>query len=545
MATAAAVRRAPAAGARYRAWLALTRGALREARARTLGFAYLFAAVTYINPVSYRHAYPTVAERLGFAHSFAHNKAVVLFYGKAFDLLTVGGYTAWRSGGTLVIFAAVFGVLAAVRVSRATEDSGQAELVLATAVSRTTMLAAGGTAILLQAGMLWTAALAGLLAAGLPVGASAYLALAIVSVVPVFAGLGLLVSRLAPSRRIAVELGSGLVALALLLRVIADTSGSAAWLRWATPLGWAEEMRAFTGARPAVLLAALAASAVSGLWAARLGAASDVGTGLLEARDSADPRLRLLSSPTALALRLERGGVTVWLLATALFAFVVGVVSNSVSSAGISPQLRRTLARLGAGDVLRPAGYIGFAFIFFVLVVCLFAVAQVAAARHEEAGGVLDSLLSLPVGRRRWLAGRLGLALAGAAAIALTAGLLSWGGAVIQGVSVSFPRMLEAALNCLPVAILFLGLVALAYAIAPRAAVGLGYGLAVVAFLWQLTGSLLGAPKWLLDATPFAHVAAVPAQSLRVGAAGVMVAIGLTAAGAALLAFGRRDLTGA
>ena len=57
-----------------------------------IGFAYVFAAVSYIQPVGYRHTYPTLAERLGFAHSFGDNKAVVLFYGKAYDLLTVGGY---------------------------------------------------------------------------------------------------------------------------------------------------------------------------------------------------------------------------------------------------------------------------------------------------------------------------------------------------------------------------------------------------------------------------------------------------------------------
>ena len=46
------------------------------------------------------------------------NKAIRLFYGAPHDLLTVGGYTAWRVGGTLAIFAAAFGLLAAVRALR-------------------------------------------------------------------------------------------------------------------------------------------------------------------------------------------------------------------------------------------------------------------------------------------------------------------------------------------------------------------------------------------------------------------------------------------
>ena len=79
----------------------------------------------------------------------------------------------------------------------------------------------------------------------------------------------------------------------------------------------------------------------------------------------------------------------------------------------------------------------------------------------------------------------------------------------------------------------------------PRASAGIAYGLVTVTFLWQLSGSLLGAPKWLVDLTPFAHVGLVPAQSFRLDAALVMLAIGAASAIAALGVFRRRDLLGA
>jgi ABC-2 type transport system permease protein len=104
--------------------------------------------------------------------------------------------------------------------------------------------------------------------------------------------------------------------------------------------------------------------------------------------------------------------------------------------------------------------------------------------------------------------------------------------------------MLEAGANCLPTALLFLGLPALAYAFAPRASGPLAYGLVTVTFLWQLVGSLLGAPQWLVGLTPFAHVGLVPAQPFRAAAAAIMVAIGAAAAIAALWRFRRRDLVG-
>src|SRR5579862_150420 len=254
MATAAGIGSRVALRGSAGVFVALVRRALRDARARTLGFGYLFLAVSYIQPVAYRHTYATLSDRIGFAHSFANNKAVVLFYGKAYDLLTVGGYSAWRVGGTLAIFAAVFGMLAAVRALRAEEEAGRAELVLSAPIGRSTTFAAALTAIAATTVLLWLAGFAGLLAGGLPAGGSAYLALAVASVIPVFAAVGALISQLAATKRMAIELGGAAVALSFLLRVIADTASGASWVSWLTPLGWAEQLRPFTGARPVALL---------------------------------------------------------------------------------------------------------------------------------------------------------------------------------------------------------------------------------------------------------------------------------------------------
>jgi ABC-2 type transport system permease protein len=69
--------------------------------------------------------------------------------------------------------------------------------------------------------------------------------------------------------------------------------------------------------------------------------------------------------------------------------------------------------------------------------------------------------------------------------------------------------------------------------------------LVTVAFLWQLAGSLLGAPTRLVDVTPFEHVGLVPSQPFRAGPALVMLAIGALSALAAIGLFRRRDVVGA
>jgi ABC-2 type transport system permease protein len=159
---------------------------------------------------------PTRRSRAGFAfaHSFADNKAIRLFYGVPHDLLTVGGYTAWRVGGTLAIFAAVFGLLAAVRALRTEEDTGRMELVLAGVVGRRDGVSLGdGRDRGGHPDPVASRSSPALLAGGLPAGGSAYLALATASVVPVFVGVGAVASQLAPTRRMALELGGAVVGL--------------------------------------------------------------------------------------------------------------------------------------------------------------------------------------------------------------------------------------------------------------------------------------------------------------------------------------------
>jgi ABC-2 type transport system permease protein len=522
----------------------LARRAFRDARTRTIAFALLFALYAYVQPAGFRSAYPTVADRQSFAASFADNLGLRLFYGEPHDVVSVSGYSAWRVGGTLAIAAAVFGLLAAVRALRSEEDAGRMDAVLAAGVGRRTVYGGALAAIGAGAAGLWLAEFAGFVLGGLPLGGAAFLALATATVIPVCAGVGALACQLAPNRRVALQLGGAVVGLFFVLRVVADTAGGAGWLRWATPLGWAEELRPFTGARPLVLLLPLAASAGLLLVAGRIAARRDIGTGMLPARDRSAPRLGLLSSPTAQALRGERGGLIVWAGGVGLFAFVLGVVAKGVTSADIPAGAREEVAKLGTGSIATPTGYLAFVFIFFVLAVSLFVVAQVGAARHAEAEQQLETLFALPVGRAGWLGGRLLLAAGAAAAISLVAGLLTWAGAAASGVSVSLPRMLEAGANCLPVALLFLGVAALAYALAPRSSGTIAYGIVVVAFVWQLVGALLDAPSWLVDLTPFAHVALVPTQPFRAGDAAVMLAIGGLAALPAVGAFRRRDLLG-
>ena len=126
-------------------------------------------------------------------------------------------------------------------------------------------------------------------------------------------------------------------------------------------------------------------------------------------------------------------------------------------------------------------------------------------------------VLALPASRSRWLAGRLGLAVGGVLALSLAAGLLAWAGAAIQGAGISLATMIEAGLNCLPAAILFL--------VARRAALRAGSARRHRGSPSRSSRDLrvaaverdLGAPDWLRELSPFEHVGLVPAQPLKGG----------------------------
>lgn len=523
---------------------AVTRRALRTGRARDLSFAALFLLVAYGVSAGYRHSYPTHHARVVFAGTFTDDKTARLFYGTPHDLATVGGYAGWRVAGLGAVVASIWALVAAIRSLRGEEDAGRAEIVLAGELSRGGAFAANLAALGAAAAGLWLALFAGLLVANLPVGGSAYLALAALAPAPLFAGVGMLVSQATPTRRLALQLGGGMLLVAFVLRVLADTISSVDWMRWVTPLGWAEELRPFAGSRPSMLLPLLAAGALALGAAAAVAVRRELGSSLLRASDAAPPRMALLSSPTAQALRADLGTLAAWALGIGFFALIFGLSSTEFNADNISHSAERQLHKLGGASLVTAKGALSFYFIFFALAFGLFMCSQVAGVRRAEADQELDTLLALPFGRRRWLYGRLALALFAVTTLALVAAVFAWAGAAARGADVSFADLVAAAANCLPAAALFLALGALAIALAPRAGVGLIYGLVSVAFVWQLFGALVGAPTAALALSPFHDIGLVPAEPFALVGALVMAALAVLSLAAALRVFEARDLAG-
>jgi polyether ionophore transport system permease protein len=527
---------------------ALLRHHLRSIRRGSLIWAFVFALLVVTSAAGYRTTYETPAERLVLVHTLGENAGLQAIFGHAYALDTVGGFTAWRAGGLLALAGGIWGLLVATRLMRGEEEEGRFELVLAGTLrparaAAVVLVALAAGAFTVFVGATIGALLGGSGSGGWSAAQSLYCGMALTMPVVVFMAVGALWSQLAGARRLAAALAGGTFGVAFLLRVAADSSPSAEWLRSFTPLGWAEQLRPLTGEEPLALLPLLALIAL--LCAASLLVAGrrDLGSSPIRAVDERPPRLTGLSSVPGQVARTGWLTAAGWAASLGIAAFIFGLISKGVAKiAEESPSFQRAASHIRGANLLTAGGYVGVTFLMIMAALSVLVATEISAAREEEASERLDELLVRPVGRREWLASRLGVGLAFVGATALSVALFGFLGTVAAGADVGIVKLLEGALNCIPVPVFYMGLGTLALGLIPRAAPPVALGLVAGLFLLELLGSAIGLPDWLLWLSPFDHVAFVPGGSIDVAPALIMAGIGALAALGGIEAFARRDL---
>jgi ABC-2 type transport system permease protein len=524
--------------------------ARRAVRSGTLWGA-IFGLYVYASAAGYAASYPSLAARRRLATSFGANAGLAALLGPARRLETVAGFTAWRTMGVLTIVGAIWGLLLATRMLRGEEDAGRWELMLS---GQTTRRRAAGQAIAgMGAGLmaLWTVTALSTVAAGstskvsFSVTASLYLATSLMAGASLALAVGLLAGQLAATRRQANSVGAATLGLAFLVRMAADSSSSLAWLRWASPLGWPEELHPFTGSSPlAWLPIALLVGGLTG-GAILIAGRRDLGASALPSRDSPPSHTALLTGPAGLTARLGAGVALGWTAGLAALGLMLGLVAQSASTAiSGSAEIEKAIGRLG-GHRGGAAAYLGVAFLIAATLVSFAAAGQIAATRSEEAQGYVDHLLVQPVSRSRWLLARLAFAVSLVVGTSVVAGLFAWIGATTQNSGVGLGQLLQAGLNVAPPAVLVLGIGALVFGASPRIAPAVTYGVVAWSFLVEFLASVIRSNQLLIDTSIFSHIAPAPAANPNWAATAWLVGLGLAAAGAGVLGFDRRDLASA
>ena len=529
-----------------RAWMRAVQLTLRVQWRQAATWTAVFAIAGVAGAEGYKAAYPTAASRLSFVRSVQGNYGLQALYGVARRIGTVGGFTTWRTTWMLGLLAGAWGLLASTGVLRGEEEAGRRELVLSGLLTSRRAMAADLAALAvlpLGSSALYGASLA---AVGLPVGGAFLLAGGTLAVGAFFAGVGSVTAQAFPDRRHAMGSAGALLGASFLVRVLADGTRTLGWLRWATPLGWLENLRAFAGTDAAAGVPLLAGAIVLVAVAARLAAVRDLGRGLLPECDRSRVRSHELGGMAGFTVLTARGAVVGWSAGIGLYSFVVGLLTKDLTDL-LRQQvaLRSMLGRLGVASLVRPQDLLGLMFAFVVLPVALFAVTQVGAVRDEESSGRLDAILARSVGRVRWMLTRLAASILGVVIVAVVSGVLAWAGASVHDSGVPLLSMLTAGFNCVPAAVLFLGVAAAAFGIVPRATAPVGVGVVVASYLVELVGALTKAPGWVLDLSAFHHVAPSPAAQVGVEAAVAMTVVGLVGVAAGAAALRRRDVIGA
>jgi ABC-2 type transport system permease protein len=543
-----ALRRPVSAGRHPGAVIVLSTGR-RAVRSAAL-WGYVFGLTIASSAWGFASAYKTVAQRARIAALFGQNTGLAAMNGPARQIQTVPGYTAWKSLMFLALVGSVWGLLTGTKLLRGEEDAGRWELLLAGRTTRRRAVGQALTGLGAGAAVLWaltaviTVVAGRLPKIGIPAGPALFFTTAAVAPAVMFLAAGALASQLAATRRQAAGYAGAALGACYAVRMVADSGMGLQWLRWATPLGWVEELRPFTGPRPLALLPIAALVVVMGGLSVYLAGRRDLGASIVQERGNPRPHTWLLTGPAGLAARLMRPATLGWAAAIGALALLMGSIAEQGGKAlTSSPGAERVFSRLGAHGG-SAAAYLGFTFLTVGWLIAFMAAGQVTAARAEEAEGRLDHLLVRPVSRSSWLAGRVALAAAALAAGGLLAGLFAWAGAASQQTGVSLPSMLGAGISVVAPGLCVLGIGVLAVGLWPRATSAVTYGVLTWSLLIELAGGFFSSSHWLLDTSVFHHLAAAPAVSPNWASAAVLVAIGTAAAVLGGVAFTRRDLTG-
>jgi ABC-2 type transport system permease protein len=511
----------------------------------------VFGATIAASASSYSSLFPTLASRIKFALPFEGNAAWAALFGPLRRLDTVAGYTAYKSGMTVIILGAIWGLLLATRELRGEEDAGRWELFLSgqTTRARAVLQAAIGLGVGVVALWVPTALLTAGAGASSKVnigpGASLFYATSIVAAVAMFMAIGMLASELAATRRDANLIGAGVLAASYLVRMAADSAAGLGWLRWASPIGWIEEAHPLTGSRAVAFVPVVALVGVLVVIAVQVARQRDLGASAFGSRDTSKPRTLLLGGQAGLTVRLTRPIVVAWTAALVVSGLVFGLVAQAAGTALRGARgLERAIERLG-GTTSGAASYLGFVFLVAAGLVAIAVAGQISAIRNEEAAGHLDNLLVRPVARWRWLSVRLAVGVVLVLVASMLAGVAAWIGAATQHSGIGLGELLEAGLNVAPPAVFILGIGVLAFALWPRGSIGVAYGLVVWSFLVEILAAVVNSNHWLRDTSPLLHITPAPATSPDWTAAAWLVGLGLLAAFAGIAWFSRRDLVGA
>ena len=511
----------------------LIRLALRRDRVRLSMWVGALTLMMAYAPNAIELAYPEEAQRLARVNLLKTPAGMMLggpmFGGNETDL---GAMMANELMLTLIVATAILAVLTVIRHTRAEEENGAAELVLAAPVGRHARTTAA-LAVMVGVNVALTATMTTAMAAsGFDATDSAAMCAGVTAVAVVFGAVAAVTAQLWRVSRAATGAAMATLALAALVRGIGDildNSGSA--LSWFSPIAWAQQMRPFVDLRwwPLGLLITLAVALVA--LAAVLEARRQYDDGTV-ASSGERPGARPVRGVLALHVTLQRGQILGWSAGLFVAGLAFGSMTTSLRDAAKDNELlAQIISAQGTDGVYTVMSQ------FLAAGASAYVVAAVLRVYADERSGLGEAVLAGAVSRARWLLTAVASSVLGATVLMLCAGLGNGLGAGLAlGDAATVLRLTLAGLAFVPALAVLAGMAALAVALR-QPWIGWLAVTFVVASLYL--GALLRLPRWLIDLSPVGQTT-VPSD-IPVVAMVVMALAATTLALAAAALYRRRD----
>jgi len=514
-------------------------------QARRAAFVLLVSAAAYmaLEVVSFRTAYPDGVSPLQF-QMFEDNPAIRMMQGVPVALDTPGGFAVWDGGWVIQLVLAVWAILTTTRLLRGEEDLERTDLVLAgpvrTSTATTTVLSVlGGVALVLGSVVAITMAVGGTGLVG-----SVLLGTALAGITATFVSIAAIASQLVDVRRRAAALTAAVLAASYVLRMVGNSSDARSWVRWCTPLGWLDELTSYGAPDLRALLPIAVVPVLLAAVAVLLRSRRDTGGALLSRESGRAARLRHLGGPTAFAWRSNRAVLIGWAVGLGVFAAVMGsLIGTMIEWLAGDESYQRMMASVGLDSAMSTLGFLAMMGSMFGVAVGLQVAWRLGSVRSEEESGRAEAVLARPVSRVRWLGGHTALAFSGAVLLLVVSGVALWLGVEASGGGgIAWDDALKSVLNTAPLVALVGGLAVACFGLLPRSTTAVPVTLTVLWFVLAMLGPALHWPSWVLNLSPFTHLAWVPMAPWAATSGIAMTVTGLALVIVGLVAFQRRDI---
>ncbi|GAB3610252.1 multidrug efflux ABC transporter permease [Humibacter ginsengiterrae] len=494
--------------------------------------------------------YGTRELRLGVIQVLTTNPTLLAVRG-APDGASAGSFFMTEIGAFMMLLVAFMNTFTAVRHTRADEEQGRSDLIVATRAGRVASTWATIVhAVVLNIVMGLLSALVATLS-GYDGYGSLILGWALASTGIAFFGIGLVSAQIFSTSRAANGWAIAAIAVFWVMNAAADSGGTASADRlhvtpspavWFTPVGWGLRIRPYTQNYWWIGLLSVALAAVLVAISFWLQSIRDTSSGLVAPRRGRAWASAALRGPLGLAWRLQRGSIIGWGIAAVVGGLLIAGLGKTLNDAvAANPEIETSLKKVGSGSGSVLEVFLGVMVALIGLLVAGAAVQTVIRLRQEEAATNAETVLATPVSRLRWYLSFVIVAVVASAVILVVAGAVM--GGALSGLDKRLAgEAIALALAQLPAVGVYMAVTAFVFGVFPRATTAVGWAAFGIGVVLGEFGSLLGMPDWVRQIAPTDHTPTVPLGSADWGGTWIMAAIAIVLVVAGAWAFTRRGI---